>query len=47
MSWHIGTNDSTTFLALNELLHTSNPDDPGWVIDLLRGSAKQAGAKSL
>lgn len=33
--WHIATTDLTTFSVLDELLHTSNPDDADFLLKLL------------
>jgi len=38
--WHMGTTDTTTFLVIDELLHTTDPDDPARVIDLLIGAPR-------
>ncbi len=38
--WRLGTTDTTTFTVLDELLHTSDPHDPTWVIDLLGEAPK-------
>jgi hypothetical protein len=38
--WRLGTTDTTTFTVLDELLHTSDPHDPAWVIDLLGEAPK-------
>jgi hypothetical protein len=38
--WHIGTTDTPTFSVLDELLHTSDPDDLEWLIRLLADAPK-------
>jgi hypothetical protein len=38
--WRLGTTDPTTFSVLDELLHSSAPDDLSWVIDLLGEAPK-------
>ena len=38
--WRLGTTDPTTFSVLDELLHSSDPDDLSWVIDLLGEAPK-------
>jgi hypothetical protein len=38
--WHMGTTDTSTFLVLDELLHTQDPEDSSWVIKLLSGAPK-------